>query len=530
MRQRELKENVIYLRKSRADVDAEARGEGETLARHEGVLLDLAKRQGLIISKIFREIVSGESISARPMMQQLLTEVEQGKWGGVLVMEVERLARGDTSDQGMVAKAFKYSGTLIITPSKTYDPSNEFDEEYFEFGLFMSRREYKTINRRLTMGLIAAIKEGKFIGRDAPYGYSRVHMVGGGITLEIYPAEAEAVKLIFDWYVNGDAQPDGISKKMGPSLIAHKLDALGFKPRISKTWTTSSILDMLQNPAYCGKVRWNSRKTKKSMFNGKVQKSRPRTKTDEYIEAPGLHQGIISEELYLKAQQVVKKNTPMPTTYTLKNPLSSIIRCSECGRAMIRRPMPGQPPALKCPQAGCGNVSTQLHIVEKKLLLALEQWLHEYKVSWGTEMELDTLTLQVEAKKKAVKKLSDGVNTLQTQLDGLYDLLEQGLYTKEIFLERSQKLTERIKQGKREYEEAAKEIAQFEKREAAKQTIVPKIEHVLAVYESTTDIKKKNELLKEVIERVDYHKDKGKGGRWGDPEDFTLYITPNIPL
>ena len=47
-----------------------------------------------------------------------------------------------------------------MTPSKTYDPENEFDEEYFEFGLFMSRREYKTINRRLQRGRAASIKEG----------------------------------------------------------------------------------------------------------------------------------------------------------------------------------------------------------------------------------------------------------------------------------------------------------------------------------------------------------------------------------
>lgn len=35
----------LYLRKSRADAEAEARGEGETLARHEKMLLDVAKRQ-----------------------------------------------------------------------------------------------------------------------------------------------------------------------------------------------------------------------------------------------------------------------------------------------------------------------------------------------------------------------------------------------------------------------------------------------------------------------------------------------------
>ena len=65
----------------------------------------------LPIGAVYKEIVSGETISARPWMQQLLLEVMQGKWEGVLVMEVERLARGDTKDQGTVAEAFKFSHT-----------------------------------------------------------------------------------------------------------------------------------------------------------------------------------------------------------------------------------------------------------------------------------------------------------------------------------------------------------------------------------------------------------------------------------
>lgn len=162
----------LYLRKSRADMEAESRGEGETLARHEKILLDLAKRMKLDITQIYREIVSGETISSRPVIQQLLSEVEQGTWSGVLVVEVERLARGDTIDQGIVAQSFKYSNTKIITPMKVYDPSNEFDEEYFEFGLFMSRREYKTINRRLQRGRLESIKEGKYLGTTPPYVYT----------------------------------------------------------------------------------------------------------------------------------------------------------------------------------------------------------------------------------------------------------------------------------------------------------------------------------------------------------------------
>jgi len=60
-----LGEYAIYLRKSRADAEAEARGEGETLARHEKILLDLAEKMGIKIGKIYREIVSGETIEAR---------------------------------------------------------------------------------------------------------------------------------------------------------------------------------------------------------------------------------------------------------------------------------------------------------------------------------------------------------------------------------------------------------------------------------------------------------------------------------
>ena len=154
---------AMYLRKSREDIEAEKYGEGETLARHELILKNLAQKRNLEIGKIYREVVSGETIEAREKMQELLRDVESEKWAGVLVVEVERLARGDTSDQGRVSKAFKYSHTKIITPAKTYDPDNEFDEEYFEFGLFMSRREYKTINRRLQRGRELSVKEGKFV-------------------------------------------------------------------------------------------------------------------------------------------------------------------------------------------------------------------------------------------------------------------------------------------------------------------------------------------------------------------------------
>ena len=213
-----MQQYCIYLRKSRADLELEARGEMETLARHKKTLLELAKRMNLPVNQIYEEIESGETIAARPVVQRLLDEVEQGVWSGVLVMEIERLARGDTIDQGIVARAFKLGHTKIITPAKTYDPDNEFDEEYFEFGLFMSRREYKTINRRIQRGRVASAKEGKFIGSTPPYGYKNPLVKRQGIHSEPDENEAPVVKQIYGMYVDG----------AGMSVIARHLDSMGY--------------------------------------------------------------------------------------------------------------------------------------------------------------------------------------------------------------------------------------------------------------------------------------------------------------
>lgn len=282
----------IYLRKSRADADAEARGEGETLARHEAALYALAGRLSLPVGAVYREIVSGETIAARPVMRRLLREVEDGNWSGVLVMEVERLARGDTIDQGVIARAFSLSHTKIITPLKTYDPDNESDEEYFEFGLFMSRREYKAINRRLQRGRKASAAEGKYTGSVAPYGYTRIRLEGQkGFTLAPDPEEAPVVRLIFALYTRGETLPDGGVRRLGAARLARRLNELGIRPRRAAAWTPASLLPILENPVYAGKIRWRSRPAVKTVRDGRTVVSRPRDK--DCAVTDGLHPPLI---------------------------------------------------------------------------------------------------------------------------------------------------------------------------------------------------------------------------------------------
>lgn len=521
----------LYLRKSRADAEAEARGEGETLARHEKTLLELAKKLRLNVTEIYREVVSGETIAARPVMQRVLSEVEQGVWQGVLVMEVERLARGDTIDQGIVAQTFKFSDTKIITPIKTYDPNNEFDEEYFEFGLFMSRREYKTINRRLQRGRLASVKEGKYVSNKAPYGYRRVKLERDkGFTLEPVPDEADIIRLIFDLYTVGEVQPDGSHKRLGVSLIVRRLNALRVPTKTGGDWVPATIRDILINPVYIGKIRWNWRHAVKKMVDGSVVVERPRASVEEYVIVDGLHPAIISEETFNMAQEFMHKNPPRPVgeRNTVKNPLAGLVICAKCGRRMTRRPYGSRraEDTLMCAATSCDNVSCNLRYVEERILAGLAEWLSDYRLEWETDAPASAS--QVEHKKKAAKRLTSELATLDKQLDNVHDLLEQGVYTTEKFLERSRSLAERIQSVRENLEAIETEIVLEAAREESRKNIIPKVEQLLEVYHELPDAKSKNDMLKSVLEKAVYLKE--NRARWhGSPDDFELVLYPKLP-
>lgn len=497
----------IYLRKSRADLAQET--EIETLSRHEKILTDLAQSQHLKIEKIYREVVTGESIAARPQMQELLAEVELGKYDGVLVIDLERLGRGNSIDQGIISETFRYSNTKIVTPAKTYDLSNEFDDEYTEYGLFMSRREYKTINRRLQRGRLLSINEGKFIGSVPPYGYDRLKLKKG---YSLTPNdEADTVKLIFDLYVN---------KRLGPSLIANHLNDLKIKPRKDDVWTPATIRTILDNEVYIGKIRYDYRKTVKKMQNNQLTKSRPRN--TDYILTNGLHKPLIDDDTFAKAQEISKQNSAPKTKkeVELKNPLANIIRCGKCGRALIRRPYPNREPSLICTCKQCTNVGSDLSLVESKVIQRLELWLASYQVKIGS-MKKSSYN-DDNLRRKSIQALESELNKINSQINSLCDLLEQKVYTIEMFQERSKLLTDKKNQITQDISVLKSTITTGQRQKEN----IQRYSRIIELYRQTNSIEVKNSLLREVLAKVEYVKE--KSGRWNDPNDFKLILYPKL--
>lgn len=517
----------MYLRKSREDRDAELRGDGETLARHEAQLLKLAESLNIKIHKTYREIVSGETIAARPQMLAMLDAIEAEKVDGVLVVEIERLARGDTRDQGLIMETFKYGGTKIITPMKIYDPNDEFDEEYAEFGLFMSRREYKTINRRLQNGRLASINEGKWIGNKAPYGYERIKIPHDkGFTLRPLEAEAKVVQYVFQLFTAGAPETDNLP--IGTTEIAHLLDRLNIKPRFANIWEVSVIQGMLRNYVYIGKLQIGKRKQVKKIIGGIVQTSRPVNQDFRIVDA--LHPPIIDNATFDQAQKILTANFRPRTCKTIKSPLAGLIYCGVCGKAMYRRPAGAKNAqvTLLCKTHNCPTVGCFYSLAEKKLLDFLDEYLKNYKITVQNEDSKGWSQI-IDAKEITLKGYLEESVVLEKQLNNVYDYFEKKIYSLDLFQRRKLELERKISMNKKLIEQTKNEIHTLRDRLVTKENFIPFFEQILGSYYNTDDPVRKNALLKQLVDHVYYTKTK-KGNRYGKGvDDFTLDIYLKLP-
>ena len=455
---------ALYLRKSREE---ENETKEETLARHEKMLYDYCKRNSLHIVAVYKEVVSGENIANRPEMQRLLEDVDAGLYSGVVCVEIERLSRGNQIDQCEILEVFKSSKTKIYTLQKVYDLSNEdIDEEYFEFSLFMSRREYKIIRRRMTRGRTQAMKEGYFIGSVTPYGFTKQKQ-GKGFVLIPDEKEADVVKYIFEKYASGESI-------LG---ICRGLNDRGITSRKGVKWGDSSIKQILTNPTYIGKVN--------SWKNG------------NYYE--GKHEGIISEDIYNAVQELREKNAPkVKKDKPLRNPFAGLLFCGCCGKAMRRCPNNKNSYVYRCITHGCKNRRTVTHRIEKEILDALKVELKEF--NYLLDNYEDELKTKRQERDDEIAELNKSIEKQEKALNVACEMLENGTYTIELFKSRTTIIEGKLKT----YKERLAELQSLEiKEDERANKALPILTKVIDNYDKL-DIIEKNNLLKRIIKRIEY--------------------------
>ena len=523
-----LDEVLEYLRKSQSD-DPTLTVE-EVLANHEKILDEWTERYlgGKVPEKNkFREVVSGETMKERPGILQVLRMIESPNIKAVLVVEPQRLTRGDGEEIGRLMKLFKYTNTLIVTPYRTYDLRDDYDWEAFERELRKGNDYLEYSKKILNRGRLLSVSQGNYIGNVPPYGYDKDWVMDGKRkcpTLKINPEEATVVQMIFDMYVNQD---------LGRNVICRKLDSMGIKPRKGKHWSPEAMWNMLENIHYIGKVRWNWRKTINIVEDGEIRKTRPKTKIGEYLIYDGKHPAIISEELFNAALEKKGSNPRTKPDTKIRNPLASLLFC-KCGRAMSLRTYKshnGKPRLLCDGQVHCKSGSCLFDELMERVCATLESCIEDFEIrltnDTGDSAKLHAkLIKSLEKKRDELEKRELAQWASQTHPD------ESQRMPVHIF----KQLNEQLLREKEEvnaalckaYESMPEPVNYEEKIKRFKDALE-------ALRNPEVDAQTKNTLLKKCIDKIEYSREKPErikrdpgvsrrkpqfdsaGGRWTTP-------------
>ena len=494
-------ETLKYNRKSRSD-DPLLSVE-EVIENHDRILEEYAVEHlgGPIPEEnSFKEVESSETIDERPEMVRLLKAIENPAIKAVLVVEVQRLSRGDLEDAGRIIRIFRYTNTLVITPTKTYDLRDEYDRDAFERELKRGNEYLEYFKKIQKRGKLSSVKRGNYVGSGAPYGFTRIKVKDGKkecFTLQEKKDEADVVRMVFNWYCN---------ENIGVTAICRRLESMNIKTKTGcDKWKPSIIFAMLENVHYIGCVRWNCRKTIKIIKDQEIKKLRPKAKVDEYLIFEGKHDGIVSEELFNRAQEIRGTRHRTKTDTTLKNPLSGLMYC-KCGvkigyNTYVKNGVEYAPPKLVCNnQVHCKSGSADFHEVMEYICKSLEDCISDFEMRIDNEQD-DSIKLHKSLINNLEAKLKDLEARELSQWKAQSDPDPANRMPAHIF----KQLNEELLHEKEEIKQALCKAYESVPQPVDYQEMVMKFTDALkALRDPNISAGVKNQYLKDIIERIDY--------------------------
>lgn len=518
-------ELLEYLRKSQSD-DASLTVE-EVLSRHES---DLKRWQDANLeypipeSNYYREVVSGESIAARSEFKKLLKRIESPKIKAVLVVDCARLGRPDMEEIGRITKLFRYTNTLIITPQRIFDLNDEWDREQFEREMMRSNDFLNYTKKVLTRGKEISLRAGWYINAITPYGYERDWAMEGNRkrpTLKVVEEEAQIVRQIFDWYVN-----DGL----GATKICQKLNAMGIKARKGGLWKKSSVINILKNEHYIGKVVikkhidvntvQDQEITKRCLFN------------PDYEMVDGKHPAIVDEDVFYKANNKVHSYPSVKPSETLQNPFATILKC-ECGKVMLRRKNRNTFRYNCDEQTYCGNAS----VSERDLINAVVDALKEHLDNLSAKVTPDD-SKKREKHREYISLLESRYLECETKEIALWEKYTEEHMPKKVFDKLIQKNTEEKQAIENELEIAMSDAPPSIDYQSA---IITLHEAIDSLNDDSVSASAKNKILKSIVDVIVYSRPKSQrmapedakakdisGGNGWYTNPFSLNVTLKI--
>ncbi|AJS58189.1 recombinase family protein [Paenibacillus sp. IHBB 10380] len=444
-----------------------------------------------------KEVASGEKIESRKEMQKLLRHVEDQLYDGVVVMDIDRLGRGENKDWALIKDTFLNSETVIITPNKIYDLEIDNDDVSFDFMSIFARIEYKTIKRRMKQGKEAGAKKSMWTNGKPPFPY---YYDKNTRSVLVDETKRPIYRAIVEKYLNGtnlghiaiwltdnkiptpyNIEPDG--KNKGSSNI--------------------TVQRLLASEIHLGYITYGKTRSKR----GQVEL----VPEEERIKVMGAHEKLKTpEEHEVIMERLLKNRMLNPNSRRNIFPLSGLLYCEKCGSRMRFRvgenKKQGQYWSALCYHQYKDGSKCEQHgkVMDADFFNALYDRIIHVDPDILREIELhgsrysDTQTI-IEVKEQELKKQ-------KRALDKLHGSYEEDMITKQVFLERKAVRTRQIQKLEEELKDLRKVVVDEGNYPTVEQ-IYGRIGEFRELWDAAVTSEEKNRALKKLVERIVYDRE-----------------------
>ena len=275
--------------------------------------------------------------SDRPAFQELLCEIQQGKFDCVAVRDLSRLSRNHIEAGRYIQDVFPQLGMRFISVFEGFDftKAPEYNIAVMVGFRNLVNEEYsRNLSQRVKVGLSQGYKDGRFLGAFAAYGYKK--SLYDRHKLEPDHIPAKVVQNIFQWKLEGmsaAAIAELLEQTNVLSPAEYKKDSnfrTSFKKNTQAKWTPKAVGRILANRIYTGCLEQG--KSIKPYFkaNSRVQKP-----PDEWTCVKNAHEAIVSIEQFEAVSRLLKMDTRKTPGEKAVPALAGFIRCKNCGQNMI---------------------------------------------------------------------------------------------------------------------------------------------------------------------------------------------------
>lgn len=277
----------------------------------------------------------------RPRFQEMMERVQAGEIGVICVKDFSRFSRDYIETGNYLECVFPFLGVRFLSINDGYD-SNDYKGTTGGLEVVMRSIIYASYSKDLSIKTTTAklhmMKQGKYVGGFAPYGYTLHPSVRNKLAID--PEAAAVVRRIFQEAMGGCGTGEIANHLNGDAVLtpgqyfrSRHPDSGKFNRMSDKAnWSAKIVYGILTKYVYTGATVARTRKSA-----GVGTKRSIAQKREDWIIVDGMHEAIVTKEEFEQAQAVIHKGVKGPDRKEHDYPLKGLIRCGNCKRAMVRR-------------------------------------------------------------------------------------------------------------------------------------------------------------------------------------------------